>query len=75
VPKPTTSFIQGTITFVEPLVLSLNEPLTKLELSAWIKVDCGVLDGSRVMGADVVEFEVLFGGRFSDVGLPASLPA
>jgi hypothetical protein len=60
VPKPTTSFVQGTITFVEPFVLSLNEPLTKLELSAGIKVDWRVLDGSRVMGADIVEFEVLF---------------
>jgi hypothetical protein len=39
------------------------------------QVDCRVLDGSRVMGADVVEFEVLFKGRFSDVGLPASPPA
>jgi hypothetical protein len=39
------------------------------------QVDCGVLDGSRVMGADVVELEVLFKGRFSDVGLPASPPA
>jgi hypothetical protein len=39
------------------------------------QVDCRVLDGSRVMGADVVELEVLFKGRFSDVGLPASPPA
>lgn len=38
------------------------------------QVDCRVLDGSRVMGADVVELEVLFKGRFSDVGLPASPP-
>jgi hypothetical protein len=39
------------------------------------QVDCRVLDGSRVMGADVVEIEVVFKGRFSDVGLPASPPA
>ena len=39
------------------------------------QVDCRVLDGSRVMGADVVEFEVLFKGRFSNVGLPASPPS
>jgi len=39
------------------------------------QVDCRVLDGSRVIGADVVELEVLFKGRFSDVGLPASPPA
>lgn len=34
--------------------------------------DCRVSDGSRVMGADVVALEVLFQGRFSDLGLPAS---
>ena len=39
------------------------------------QVDCRVLDGSRVMGADVVELEVLFKRRFSDVGLPAAPPA
>jgi hypothetical protein len=35
------------------------------------RVECQVLDGSRVMGADVVEIEVVSKGRFSDVGLPA----
>lgn len=39
------------------------------------QVDCRVLDGSRVMGADVVELEVLFKGRFSDIGLPGFSPA
>ena len=34
------------------------------------QVECRVLDGSRVMGADVVEIEVVFKGRFSDFGLP-----
>jgi hypothetical protein len=38
------------------------------------QVDCRVLDGSRVMGFDVVELEVLFKGSFSDVGLPGSPP-
>ena len=38
------------------------------------QVDCRVLDGSRVVGGDVVELEVLFKGRFSDVGLPGSPP-
>ena len=38
------------------------------------QVECRVLDGDRVMGVGVVEFEVLFKGRFSDVGLPASPP-
>ena len=38
------------------------------------ELDCRVLDGSRVMGADSVELEVLFKGRFSDVGLPGSPP-
>jgi len=38
------------------------------------QVNCQVLDGSRVMGTDVIELEVLFKGRFSDIGLPASPP-
>jgi hypothetical protein len=33
------------------------------------------LDGSRVMGTNSVEFEVLFKGRFSDVGLPGYAPS
>ena len=39
------------------------------------QVECRILDGDRVMGVGVVEFEVLFKGRFSDAGLPASPPA
>jgi hypothetical protein len=39
------------------------------------QLDCRVLDGSRVMGADSVELEVLFKGRFSDIGLPGWSPA
>jgi hypothetical protein len=38
------------------------------------QVNCQVLDGSRVMGADTIEIEVLFKGRFSDIGLPGSPP-
>jgi hypothetical protein len=36
------------------------------------QVECQISDGDRVMGVGVVELEVLFKGRFSDVGLPAS---
>ena len=36
------------------------------------QVDCRVLDSSRVMGSDTVEFEVAFKGRFCDVKLPAA---
>jgi hypothetical protein len=36
------------------------------------QVECRVLDGDQVMGVGVVEFEVLFKGRFSDLLLPAS---
>ena len=39
------------------------------------QVECQVLDGSRAIGADVVELEVLFKGRFSDVGPRPSPPA
>ncbi len=38
------------------------------------QLECRVLDGSRVMGTNSVEFEVLFKGRFSDVGLHGSAP-
>lgn len=37
-------------------------------------VECRVMDGDRVMGVGSVELEVLFKGRFSDVGIPASPP-
>lgn len=33
------------------------------------RVECRVLDGDRMMGVGVIEFEVLFKGRFSDFGL------
>jgi len=39
------------------------------------QVDCRVLDGSRVLGSDIVEIEVVFKGRCSDLGLPAQPPA
>jgi hypothetical protein len=39
------------------------------------QVNCQVFDGSRVMGADIIEIEVVFRGRFSDIGLPAVPPA
>jgi len=39
------------------------------------QVECRVLDGSRVMGTDLVELGVLFKGRFSDVGPRPSPPA
>jgi len=39
------------------------------------QVECRVMDGDRVMGVGIVEFEVLFKGRFSDVGLPGAPPA
>ena len=39
------------------------------------QLECRVLDGSRVMGTNSVEFEVLFKGRFSDIGLPGWSPA
>jgi hypothetical protein len=38
------------------------------------QLECRVLDGSRVMGTNSVEFEVLFKGRFSDIGLHGTAP-
>jgi hypothetical protein len=39
------------------------------------QVECRILDGDHVMGVGVVEFEVLFKGSFSEVGLPGAPPA
>jgi hypothetical protein len=39
-----------------------------------LQVKCRIMDGDRVMGIGIVELEVLFKGRFSDVGLPAAPP-
>jgi hypothetical protein len=36
------------------------------------QVECRILDGDHVLGVAVVELEVLFKSRFSDVGLYAS---
>lgn len=38
------------------------------------QVECRISDGDRVIGVGVVELEVLFKGRFSEVGLAASPP-
>ena len=35
---------------------------------------CRILDGERLLGVGLVELEVLFKGRFSDIGLPAAPP-
>jgi hypothetical protein len=35
---------------------------------------CHVLDGDRTIGVGVIEIEVLFKDRFSDVGLPGAPP-
>jgi hypothetical protein len=39
------------------------------------QVECRVMDGDRVMGVGTVELEVLFKGRFSDIGISAAPPA
>jgi|SRR5450755_4744154 hypothetical protein len=38
------------------------------------QLECRIMDGDRVVGVGAVELEVLFKGRFSDAGLPASPP-
>jgi hypothetical protein len=37
-------------------------------------VECRISGSDHVIGVDFVELEVLFKGRFSEVGLPASPP-
>ncbi len=39
------------------------------------QIECRVLDGTRVMGVDVLELQVLFKGHYADVALPAFPPA
>lgn len=50
-------------------------PLVYQHRVGHFQVDCRILDGSRVMGTDMVELEVLFKGRFSDRGLLGPPPA
>jgi hypothetical protein len=38
------------------------------------KLKCRVLDGDRTVGVDFIEIEVLFKGRFSELGLPGAPP-
>ena len=38
------------------------------------QVECRISDGDRVIGVGLVELEVLFKGRFSEVGLATSPP-
>lgn len=38
-------------------------------------VECHVVDGDQVLGVDTLELEVLFKGRFSDLGLRGGSPA
>jgi hypothetical protein len=60
---------------VQKKALENVRPLVYQHRIGHFQVDCRVLDGSRVMGSDIVEIEVVFKGRFSDLGLPASPPA
>lgn len=51
-------------------IRSLSEVVSQ-HRAGHFQVECRVLDGTRVIGVGVVEFEVLFKGRFSDhVGSP-----
>jgi len=38
------------------------------------QIECRILDGDRLMGVGVIELEVLFKGRFSEVGLFGAPP-
>ena len=39
------------------------------------RVECRVMDGTQVLGIGTVQLEVVFKGRFSDLGLPGAPPA
>jgi hypothetical protein len=55
-------------------VLENLRPLVYQHRVGHFQLDCQALDGSRIMGSDMVEIEVVFKGRFSDIGLPAQPP-
>ncbi len=38
------------------------------------RVECSVMDGTQVLGTGTVQIEIVFKGRFSDLGLPAAPP-
>jgi len=39
------------------------------------RVECRVMDGTQALGIGTVQLEVVFKGRFSDLGLPGAPPA
>lgn len=51
--------------------LSSSSDLVSQHRAGHFRVQCRILDGTRVMGVGILEFDVLFKGRFSDfVGFP-----
>jgi hypothetical protein len=56
-------------------VMERLRPLVYQHRVGRFHVKCRVLDGKRILGMGNVQFEVLFKGRFSDVGLSAAPPA
>jgi hypothetical protein len=58
----------------EKKALENLRPLVYQHRVGHFQVTCHVLDGTRVVGTDIIELEVLFKGGFSDIGLPGSPP-
>jgi hypothetical protein len=49
-----------------PQALASLSDMVSQHRAGHFQVECRVLDGARVIGVSVIEFEVLFEGRFSD---------
>jgi len=38
------------------------------------RIECRVMDGTQTLGVGIVQFEIVFKGRFSDLGVPLAPP-
>jgi hypothetical protein len=59
---------------VEKKALETFRDLVAQNRLGHFQVECRVMDGDRVLSVGVIELEVLFKGRFSDVAVPAAKP-
>jgi hypothetical protein len=59
---------------VEKKALETFRDLVAQNRLGHFQVECKVMDGDCVLAVGVIELEVLFKGRFSDVAVPAAKP-
>jgi hypothetical protein len=74
IPLETTERDDEARRFLAKIEKSVAPEVVNPERVGHFQLKCRVLDGDRIIGVGVVELEVLFKGRVSDFGLPASPP-